>query len=278
MTIFNSINTNVGALVALRNLNNTNSDLAVTQNRVSTGLKVSSAKEDASVFAVAQGVRADLKSFEAVGQALAAGKGVQSVAITGATSVSDLLKDVKAKLVQLSDDSLTADQRAIYTADFTSQKQQILSFIQGATYNGVNILTTGAVDVNVVSTVDGQSITLRAQDLEAAYTTFDGVAVASTDGADARAALAAGAGFDTFETAVNDALGNLGADNRSLDFQIKFNKDLSDATEEGLGSLVDADLAKESARLQALQTKQQLAVQTLSIANQAPGILLSLFR
>lgn len=328
----NSINTNVGAMVALSNLNSVNSDLAKVQDRVSTGLKVSSAKDDASIFAVAQGVRANIRSFEAVNQALSSAKGVLSVSISAATEVSNLMQDVKAKLVQLSDDTLTQAQREVYTDDLRQMTDQMYTFIDRADYNGINILgakdqngtptpndptdDTAPADINVVQAVDGDSLTIRANNLTGTtaaddgwlgfarivYTTADDTDATSdmtiTAGAPvpratitataARAALgnndgtAANAVYDDawnkFNDQINQTLGNLGADNRNVQFQLSFNESLLDSTTEGLGNLVDADLAKESAKLQALQTKQQLATQTLSIANQAPQSILSLFQ
>lgn len=329
--VLNSINTNVGAMVALSNLNDINTDLSKTQNRVSTGLNVSSAKDDASIFSVAQGIRADIKSFDAVGQALSSAKGAATVAISGATEVSNLMQDVKAKLVQLSDDTLTTEQREIYSDDLRQMTDQMKTFIDRSVYNGQNIIgavdnngtptpqdptdDTAPTDMNVVQAVDGGALTLRANNLTGAdatsgwqgfarivYDTADDTSAASgiaytanvptartsISSSEARAALGNDDGtasnavfadaWDTFNNEVNRALSNLGADSRNIDFQMSFNKSLQDAATEGLGSLVDADLAKESAKLTALQTKQQLATQTLSIANQAPSNLQSLFR
>lgn len=371
MTVQNSINTNVGALVALRNLNSVNRDLDSVQNRVSTGLRVSGAKDDASVFSVAQGLRGDLRGYEAVGGALSGAKGLLSVSISGATNSSNLLADIREKLTQLSDEAISQDQREIYSQDLKSQFEQLRSFLEGANYNGKNLISsnqgtltgngqfssfTQSVDARVIRSIDGNQLTLRANDLllgpnsairdgfeafaRVVYATTTTSATTATDGVDttgttdfgaannesaqtlgvdgnndlvarrfiganiARAALAdltstglratdaffsaatATAGTHSvfnsalayFERDVAIALGNLGADNRGVEFQIDFNTAISDAVEEGLGSLVDADLARESARLQALQTKQQLSIQTLSIANQSPTILLSLFQ
>ena len=358
MTIQNSINTNVGAVVALRNLNSVATDLKGVQNRVSTGLRISSAQEDASVFSVAQGIRAQLKGFEAVNSSLSGSKGIVSVAISSATSVSNLLGDVRTKLSQLADESISSQQREIYTADLRAQVDQLRSFLEGANYNGRNLLagaqgTNGddfsnfstANSVNTIKSIDGESLQIRANDLllgsggTAGTTGFVALAriVYSTDNTNggtagqvandttatnaldttgneftarsivnarmAQAALAgltdaggrqtdafrsadsATAGSDSvfnsafalFEAEVSTALGQLGADNRSIEFQVTFNQSLADSTTEGLGSLVDADLAKESARLQSLQTKQQLAIQALAIANQQPTNLLALF-
>ncbi len=274
MAISNSINTNVGALVALRNLGSTNTALAATQDRVSTGFKVIGAKDNASSFAIAQGIRAEVKAVAAVRQGLANGQGVATVGITGATAVSDLLQDIKGKIIEGLNPGNTTEQQAILNADYSELVGQVLNFIQNAEFNGRNILESGGSAVNVIADTSGGALTVRAQDLEAnAYSLLNAQNLASTT-----AASAALTAVNSVIAVVNTALGQLGADSRALEFQDNFLGSISDAIEEGLGAIVDADLAKESARLQSLQVKQQLAVQTLSIANGAPQVLLSLFR
>ena len=270
----NSINTNVGAMVALRNLNLTNSTLAKTQDRVSTGLKVIGAKDNASTFAIAQGIRGNLKSIAAVQQGLANGRGVSSVALAGVTSISNMLIEIRAKVMEGMNPGNTTEQQAILNADYAELVGQVLTFIQNAEYNGRNMLNSGATNVNVIADIDGGALTVRAQDLEG--TVYSQLNVQNL--ASVTAASAAMTQINTVLTTVNTALGALGADARKLDFQDTFLTTISDAVEEGLGSLVDADLARESARLQALQVKQQLGVQTLGIANSSPQVLLGLFQ
>jgi len=269
----NSINTNVGALVALRNLNSTSSELKSVQDRVSTGLKVIGAKDNASTFAIAQGIRGDIKANGAVQQGLSQGKGVASVAISGATAVSNILTDIKAKVIEGLNPANTSAQQAILAADYTELVGQVLNFLQNAEFNGQNMLQSGSTAVSVIADKDGGALTIRAQDLEAtAYSQLNVQNLTNVS-----AASAALTQVNTVINTVNTALGQLGADNRSLDNQDTFLSSIQDALEEGVGALVDADLAKESARLQALQVKQQLSVQTLSIANSSPQILLGLF-
>src|SRR5579872_3746656 len=283
MSMNNSILTNTGAMVALTNLTTINTNLKGVENRVSTGLQVSSAQDNASVFAVAQGLRGNIKSYDAVSTALSGSQGVISVATSAATSVSNAMQDIKTKLTQLSDDSLTSTQRSYYNNDLASLVNQVqTSFIQGATYNGVNLLNASTVHA-VIADVSGNTISYggTTDQLSTAMTTFIGQVTAemnATSGAAALAMINGSGAWDTFNSAVNAVLDDLGSVNRSLSNQITFNQSVSDATSTGLGALVDADLAKESANLTALQTQQQLATQTLSIANQAPQALLSLFK
>ncbi|MBL26830.1 MAG: flagellin [Rhodospirillaceae bacterium] len=274
MALANSINTNVGALVALRNLNATNKELGSVQDRVSTGLKVIGALDDASSFAIAQGLRADIKAIGAVQQGLSNGRGVSSVAVAGTTEISNLLADIKKKITEGMNAGNTTSQQNILDADYGELVDQVLNFIQNSEFNGKNMLDNAAADVAVIADTSGGSLTIRAQDLQS--NVFD--LLNAEDLSTTTAATAALSVVNTAIDTVGTALGQLGADSRALEFQDNFLNSISDALDAGLGSIVDADLAKESARLQALQVKQQLGVQTLSIANASPQVLLSLFR
>ena len=272
----NSILTNPEALIALRNLERTNRSLAVTQNRVSTGLKVTGAIDDASNFAIAQGIRGDIKALGAVVQGLNNAKGIAKVAIAGATSISDLLQTVRQKLTELSNEGITSTQRAILTDDFNQLLSQAANFIDNAVFNGVNMLDTvgASPDVNTLSNINGGTLTLSNQDLRTQVLSL--AAATLTDSATAQTVLSNQ--FIALQSVVNTALGSLGAEARALELQTAFLEEITDATEEGLGNIVDADMARESARLTALQVRQQLGVQVLGIANQAPQILLGLFQ
>lgn len=271
-----SVNTNVGALSVLKTLRATMFEMNTVQNRVSTGLRVSSALDDASTFAVAQGLRGDIKAYNAVSQALGAAKGIAKVALNAATQISNKMQDIQAKIVQLADESISVETRTTYQNDLRAMLEEIETYIKNATYNGVNLISAGATDQTVIASIDGTAtVTIRANDLESTRSTLE--ANYQYDAASAQSALTAGGDFGLFQIAVNNALANLGADIKALEGQDEFIKQVSEAATEGLGSLVDADMAKESAALQALQVRQQLAVQALAIANQAPQTLLRLF-
>ncbi|MDF1791364.1 MAG: flagellin [Thalassobaculaceae bacterium] len=276
MAVQNSINTNPSVFVALRTLNSVNRNLDTVQNRVSTGLKVSGALDDASNFSIAQGIRGELKGLSAVTQGLNNAKGIGQVAIAGATGVSNLLTDIRQKLTELSNDGITTAQRDILTSDFNQLLSQAANFIDNSVFNGVNLLDTAttSVDVNTLSNLNGGTLTLSAQDLRTTTLSLAGASVGSATGAQQVIANA----FSNLESVVNSALGSLGAEVRALNLQTSFIEEISDATEEGLGNIVDADMARESAALTALQVQQQLSIQTLGIANQRPQSLLGLFR
>ena len=270
----NSINTNVSAYVALQNLNSVNDRLDTIQNRVSTGLKVNSAVDDASSFAIAQGTRGNLKAYEAVSQGLSNARGVATVAMSGATSISDMLGDIQKKITEGQNAGNSTEQQSILNADFVNLVTQINTFIVNSSYNGRNLLSNASASLNVIGNVDGTTLTVRSNSAFAPTAVNLGAQNISSTVAATKAISA----LFLAVTSINSVLGNLGADTRTLNNQDIFISKLVDATLEGLGSIVDVDMAQESARLQALQVQQQLSVQTLGIANQRPQVLLSLFR
>lgn len=273
----NSVNTNNGALVALQALNRTNTMLDATQKRISTGYRVNDAKDDGAAFAVAQAVRADMAGLQSANEQLGGVKGILDTTLSGLNQISSTMSKIRETLVKLADDTLNTEQRAQYTTQYTALRTQVQNFITDATYNGRSLLSTTAPiggNITTVRNESGTTYTLTAVD---AATTLV-VAAAPATAAAAQTALGTGGNFETVETAVNNALNTFGSDSRYLDAQIAYNKEKADALESGLGALVDADLAKESAKLQSLQIRQQLGTQSLGIANQAPQTLLSLFR
>ncbi|WP_323795949.1 flagellin [Nisaea sp.] len=271
--VSNSILTNPEALVALRNLERTNSLLAQTQDRVSTGLKVTGAEDDASNFAIAQGIRGDLRALSAIQQGLNNTKGIAQVALAGTTSISDLLADVRQKLTELSNEGITTQQRSILQDDFNELLSQARNFVANAVFNGVNVLDTSTA-VNTLSNLNNDTITLRARNLLTDINSLGGATLTTATNAQSVLTFQ----YSNLESTINIALGQLGADTRALNFQTEFLTEVSDATEEGLGNIVDADLARESAQLTALQVRQQLGIQVLSVANNAPQVLLGLFQ
>lgn len=275
MAVQNSVLTNPSSFVALRNLNSINRNLDTVQGRVSTGLKVTGALDDASNFAIAQGIRGELKAIGAVTQGLNNAKGVGKVALAGATGISDLLGDVRKKLTELSNEGITTAQRTTLGNDFDQLLSQAANFIDNAVFNGINLLDTAIASPNVstLSNLSGGTLTLTGQDLRTRTLSLAAVSTGSASAAQAVIATQ----FSVLESVVNTALGSLGAEVRALDLQTSFLEKISDATEEGLGNIVDADLARESASLTSLQVQQQLSVQTLGIANQRPQTLLGLF-
>ncbi len=268
-----SINTNVGAMVALMNLSTTQFNLNTTQNRISTGFKVTGPVDDAADFAIAQGLRSNLSAFSEVQQSLSSATGILSVAIAGATSVSNLLAQINQKAIEASNPPNTASQQSILSNDFTAMMAQLNTFISNSVYNGLNLLSSNSQSVTITSTISGGQLTLTNA------SSLAGVSFALSSGVTTTAAaLSLLTAITAQQLIVGNALGTLGASQNSVNFLTTFTTALSNAVTQGLGSLVDANLAQESARLQSLQVQQQLGTQALSIANARPQILLSLFR
>ncbi len=272
-----SVNTNVGAQVALQNLNATNASLATVQNRINTGKSVATAKDNGAIWAIAQGQRADIGALSAVKQSLDRGIAAVDVALAAGETVSDLLLQLKEKALAATDASLKTSARAALNEDFKALRDQIATVTGNAEFNGVNLLKTGATGFQALANVTGSSsLTVGAEVLALGGAN---VTVATTQSIDTltkatTALTAVTASIDK----VSASLARLGTKSKALSTHLTFVGKLSDALEAGVGNLVDADLAKESAKLQALQTKQQLGVQALGIANQTPQLVLSLFR
>jgi flagellin len=270
----NSINTNVGAMVALASLRSTQSALNSASKQVQTGYRVADAADDASTFSVAQGIRGNLQAYQAVQSSLANGAGLGSVTQAALTSISNLVGNMQAKITQLADGGISASQRTIYENDFKAMTSQVANFISQATYNGTNLLSAGSAQKTFLADTSGTTLTMTSQSsVNAAFTTFNASSVTTTSGA-----TAALASLATFQQAVATSLGANAAETRTMNLQSSFVNSIVDATTAGLGAIVDADIGKASASVQSLQVRQQLGIQSLSIANQQPSVLLGLFR
>ncbi len=394
-----SVNTNYSALVALQNLTKTNTELSQVQNRINTGLKVSSARDNGAVFAMAEGQRTRVSALGAVRDGIDRANSVIDVGLSSGEAIGDILKQMKEKAVAAQASDLSTDQRAALQADFTALRTSINQIANSATFNGINLVASGGSNLSVITsdlqnstqgrqvqsttiagtapglsayvvgngsvtasddstfnlngvaigTVDVTSTMTVAQYLSAVSSATGGRVSASynqstgqftyvapeavsgtnelsittagtarswlgqgvaagavssapltatvndldftVDGSGALSSVTssldlnnstnagtASAAITTAIDTLNRQLATLGSQAKALDTQKTFLGKLSDAVEKGIGSLVDADLAKESARLQSLQVKQQLGAQALSIANSAPQIVLSFFR
>ena len=349
----NSINTNYGASIALQNLNATNRALETTQGRINTGKAVNSAKDNGAIWSIAQNQTTQMNALDAVKQSLQRGQSTIDVAMSAGETVKDVLGQMKNLVLAASDPGNDAASLDAYEEDFKNLAKQITTTIQGANFNGVNMIanldangvvlakSTAATEsangksLKALASADGKNsievagvnfalysadgrgaVAAANQGLAAGSlaagagaansatgSTATGIKIASdsftvrrTAASDHAKATTAGATAETKETArakewsdlmkqvddsisyVTSSLTKLGTGSKSLDNQLTFTSKLQDTLETGIGNLVDADLAKESAKLTALQTKQQLGVQALSIANSSSSVLLSLFR
>ena len=273
-----SVNTNVAAMIALQNLNGTTRDIEVTQNRISTGLKVIGAKDNAAVYAIAQGMRADIGAFSAVSSSLNRAKSITDVALAAGESISDQLVQMKEKVIAANDASIDTVARQALNEDFKSIRAQIGTIVQNAKFDGANLingaLTSG---IQVLADADATSaITLIPENMSV------GGSIITIQPSTNLLTLASSSGALNLINAslqnTNSALARIGSIGKKVDSHIVFVGKLADALVGGVGNLVDADMATESAKLQALQIKQQLGAQAVSIANSAPQIILSLFQ
>jgi flagellin len=268
-----SILTNVGAMQALQSINTTNRSLATTQNRISTGLRVSSAKDNSSSWAIATAMRGDVQGFKAISENLALSTSSISVARTGAETVTDLLNKIKEKVVQ-------ANGTGVDTAKIQSDVDQLLSQIDSvanaAEFNGTNFIKATPDSANLLASMDRSSGTLAVQTIAVTGSdlTTTGLSVNALDVTSATAL----ADVETAISTSSAAAAQFGSVQNRLEIQSDFVTALGDALTAGVGSLVDANMQEEAARLSALQVQQQLGVQSLSIANQAPQSILTLFR
>lgn len=271
-----SVNTNQGALVALQYLNVTEGQLAVTQNAVSTGLKVATAKDDGSTYAIAQNMRADVAGYSAVTDSLNRGMSSVDVALSAGQSISDLLVEMKNKVLAASDSSIDTASRQALNADFTALRDQITTIVNNAVFNNFNLVNGSTQQISALASSDGsRHITVQAENLSLSGPI---VTIKSTDTISTQ--VKASSMIATIQASlqnVNSALARLSSGERKFSIQVGFVGKLSDTLTTGIGNLVDADMAKESAMLQSLQVKQQLGAQALAIANQAPQVVLSLF-
>ncbi|MFI4974181.1 MAG: flagellin [Caulobacterales bacterium] len=272
-----SVNTNPGALIALQNLNATSSQLQQTQNQISTGLAVSTAKDNGAIWAIAQNERSQVSALDSVRQSLQRGQSVTDVASSAGATISDLLNQLKATALSASDTSLDPTSRSALNAQFTALLGQITTTIGNAAFNGTNLLDGSLKNVQLLANAAGTStITVASQTLTLGKNIIT-VAATTTIGT-ATLASTALTKINTSITNTNNALATLGTSAKALDTHLTFVNNLQDTLTTGIGNLVNADLAKASATLQALQTKQQLGVQALSIANSSTSALLGLFR
>jgi flagellin len=272
-----SVNTNRSAFIALQNLHQTNKDLQRVQTRINTGLKVSSAKDDAATYAIAQRLRGDVAGLNAVTGSIKRASSSLDVAIAAAEAVSDLLIEMKQKAVAAKDSGLDTASRQSLSRDFAQLRDQITSIIENAEFNGVNAVKANGRAISAITDpTASKSLAIPAQDLS-----LGGSNISISAGQEIDDVASASLVVDQLTSAidnVNAALSTFGAGAKRLEIQQSFVNKLSDTIEIGIGNLVDADLAKEAANLQALQVKQQLGLQALSIANQSPSAILTLFR
>jgi flagellin len=272
-----SVITNNGANTALEYLTATQSQLASTQNAINSGLKVADARDNGAVFAIAQNQRASVAGYTSVINSLTNGTSSIDVALSAGQSISDLLIQLKSAALSASDSSLDTASRQALNANFTALRDQITTIVKNATFNGFNLVDGSTTQITALASSDGtRRITTAAQNLSLSGSIVTLKSTASISTQSKASTLVAT--IQTSLTNVNSALAKLSSGAAKFSIQATFAQKLSDTLTQGIGNLVDANMAQESAQLQALQVRQQLGIQALSIANQSPQSILSLFR
>jgi flagellin len=272
-----SVNTNTGAMVALQYLNQTQGQLAQTQSAINSGMTVATARDNGAVFAIAQNERAQVAGYQAVESSLNNGTSSIDVALSAGQSISDLLIQMKQQALSASDASLDTASRQALNSSFNALLGQITTIVTNATFNGFNLVNGSTNQLTALASADGtRRITVAAQNMSLSGTVVTVSAAASISTQSSASTLVAT--IQTSLTNVDAALAKLSSGAAKFSIQGTFSQNLSDTLTTGIGNLVDANMAQESASLQALQVKQQLGIQALSIANQAPQSILSLFQ
>ena len=272
-----SLNSNTVPMVALQYPNTTTSELQASQAQISTGFKVATAKDNGATYAIAQNMRGDVAGYASVSDSLNRGISSVDVALSAGQSLFDLLIQMKQKALSASDAALDTASRKALNEDFMALRDQITSIIKNAVFNGFNLVDGSTTQISALASADGtRRITTKAENLSlsGAIVTIATTATISTQ----TSASSMIATVQASLTNVNSALARLSSGAKKFSIQAEFVSKRSDAVTAGIGNLVDANMAQESAMLQSLQVKQQLGVQALSIANQSPQVIMSLFR
>ncbi len=272
-----SVNTNNGAAIALQYLSATQGQLNQTQSAINSGYKVANARDDGAIYAIAQNQRGQVAGYQAVMSSINNATSAVDVALSAGQSISDLLIQMKQKALSAADSSLDTASRQALNANFTALRDQISTIVKNAVFNGFNLVDGSTTQISALASADGsRRITTSAQKMSLSGSI---VTVKSNDTISTQTkASSLVATIQSSLTNVNAALAKLSAGAAKFSIQGTFAQKLSDTLTQGIGNLVDANMAQESAKLQALQVRQQLGIQALSIANQAPQTILSLFR
>ena len=280
----NSVNTNMGAMIALQSLETTQQQLAVTQKQISTGYRVADATDDGAAYSIAQGIRASVGALTSANQQLGNVQGLLSTTKSGLNNVSNMMASMRDVLVKLSDSSVQGTERSNYQQQYNSMLSNVKTFVQDADYNGKTLigdLTGSSGTFGRIAVARNENGSTYGIATFSGSALFGSISVTSTQlsaAATVAALLTTSGTFLNQQNSLGNELNTIGSTINYVKNQTTYNNDKVDSLNSGLGSLIDADLAKESAQLTSLQIRQQLGTQALSLANQAPQTLLSLFR
>jgi flagellin len=280
----NSVNTNMGAMVALQSLEATQSQLSGTQKQISTGYRVADSTDDGAAYAIAQSIRSTVGALTSANQQLGNVQGLLSTTQSGLNNISNTMASMRDVLVKLSDSTVIGSVRTDYVNQYQSMLANVKTDVQDASYSGKSLIGdisggSGSFGrVAVARNESGSSYGIGTFSGSALYGSVNFTSTQLASASTVASLITATGSFLSQQTSVGNALATVGSSVNYVNNQSTYNNNKIDALNGGLGSLIDADLAKESAQLTALQIRQQLGTQALSLANQAPQSLLSLFK
>lgn len=279
-----SVHSMAGVNASLRHLEGLSRDKLAVETRIATGLKVGSARDNGTVWAMARGMRAANESRTAAMRSIDFATGTVEVALAAATGISDVMGEMKSKLVAATDKGLDEQSWRTLMGEYIALGNEITRLVDAAEFDGKNLLEAGATDLSVLINDDpSETMTIGAEDLGDGNGILDVALTGTLPYADdsvvtSQPDQAMVATFETSMTAVNAAVSRLGVSLKTLAVQKELLGKTMDVTEAGIGNLVDADLGRESARLAAMRVRVDLGQQSLEIANRAPAMILGFFR
>lgn len=269
---------------ALQHMTRLEKERVDIQARIVTGLEVSTASDNGAIWALAQGMRASNAGREEALTSIDLVTGVVSTALAAAEGVSDLMVEMQAKMVAATDTTLDETSWRTLMDDFVALGNQAQRLVENASFNDLNLLEAGASDISAIVSGDPNAqMTIAAEDLSDGGGIFDsqlGFTLPATDssGMAARPDTAMVQAFEDSMSAVNASVSRLGVSLKTLDVQRTLLIKQIDETASGIGNLIDADLGREGARLEAMLVREELGMQALQIANQRPRTILQFFQ
>lgn len=269
---------------ALQHMSMLQRESAAVHTRIATGLKVGSASDNGTVWAMAHGMRADNESRGSALTSMDLGIGVVETALAASEGISDLMVEMHGKLVAATDTTLDEQSWRSLMTDFIELGNQAQRLAENASFNDLNLLESGGEDLSVlIGSTPGQTLTIAAEDLTDGGGIFDAGLAANLPQSDNAIVTTQPTSADVtaFESSMSDvtaSVSRLGVGLKSLEIQKTLLVKQIDVTEAGIGNLVDVDLGRDSARLQALGVREELGVQALEIANRAPRVILNFFQ
>jgi len=271
----NSINTHYNAMSAIAALRITDAQIDITSKQLETGFRVADAFDDASIFAVAQGIRTSYRANAAIQSSLQQGIGLIDVTVSAINGVLQLADNLRSSLIKAAAGSVSDTQRGIYRADSQLLAEQMTGMINQGSFHGRNQLLASSSPATFASDFDGNTITVPVFDMTAEHDALSGAIDSITDATTASDAYSL---IDPLTIAANAAIADFATVRRQMSMQMQFVESVSDAMKSGVGALVDSDISANDALLASLAVQKQLSVVSLSLSSNRQATLLQLYR